>query len=141
VQLTIAGEFWADLQTIQSRVIALGIEEQVEILPRYHSDQETAQLFTRADVVVLPYRSATGSGVVPVAYHYNKPVIVTRVGGLPDVVHNNETGKVVEPDNVYALAHAIDSMTRKQAEAMLPAIVSFKQTMTWASLAATFFDM
>ena len=138
IQLTVAGEFWADEQKIRTRVTELGIEEQVDIRPRYHSDQETAQLFTRADVVVLPYRSATGSGVVPVAYHYNRPVIVARVGGLADVVRNDETGKVVEPENVDALAHAIDSMTREQAEAMLPAIVTLKQTMTWASLAATF---
>ena len=135
VFLTVAGEFWVGRERIQERVVELGIESQIEISPRYHSDEETAELFTRADAVVLPYKSATGSGVVPIAYHYNRPVIVTRVGGLPDVVLDGETGRIVSQNDVNALAVAIREMSEASCIAMHPKIREFKQTLTWESLA------
>ena len=140
VYLTIAGEFWDGERQIRERISALGLGSRVELRPRYHSEEETAELFARCDVVALPYRSATGSGVVPIAYHYNKPVIVSRVGGLPDVVHEGETGRLVEPGDVEALAAAIKSMTRTEAESMIPAIQAMKSSMTWSSLAAALLD-
>jgi glycosyltransferase involved in cell wall biosynthesis len=135
--LTIAGEFWDGEERVRRRIKALGLGDRTELRPRYHTDQETAELFARSDIIVLPYRSATGSGVVPVAYHYDKPVIVTRVGGLPDVVDDGKTGKLIEPDNIDALAEAINSLTRGDAAAMVPAIQALKRSMTWVSLAST----
>lgn len=137
VYLTIAGEFWEGEKQARERIHAMGLSNRIELRPRYHSEAETAELFARCDVVVLPYRSATGSGVVPLAYRYDKPVIVSRVGGLPDVVRQDETGKLVEPGNVRALADAINSMTRSEATAMAPTIQEFKCGMTWSSLVAT----
>jgi glycosyltransferase involved in cell wall biosynthesis len=140
VYLTIAGEFWNGQEKVHKRIQELGLGSRVELRPRYHTEEETAELFTRSDVVVLPYRSATGSGVVPIAYHYNKPLISTRVGGLPDVIHHGETGRLVAPGNVEALAEAINSMTRAEAEAMVPAIKVLKHSMTWNSLVAILLD-
>ena len=140
VYLTIAGEFWDGKEQVRERIRNLSLSERVELRSRYQTEEETAELFGRSDVVVLPYRSATGSGVIPLAYHYNKPVIVTRVGGLPDVVRHGETGKLVEPENVKALAEAINSMTRIEAEAMVPAIQALKRSMTWVSLASAILD-
>ncbi len=141
VYLTIAGEFWDGEKQIREQIQALGLSERVELRPRYHTDVETAELFTRSDLVVLPYRSATGSGVVSVAYHYDKPVIATRVGGFLDVVLDGRTGKMVEPEDIEGLAEAINSMTRIGAEAMVPAIRALKGKMTWTSLAATLLDV
>jgi len=135
VYLTIAGEFWDGEEQIRERIHTLGLSDRVELRPRYHTGEETAELFARCDVVVLPYRTATGSGVVPIAYHYNKPVIVSRVGGLPDVVHDGETGRLVEPGNARSLADAINDMTKTKAEAMSPAIQAMKRSMTWTALA------
>ena len=135
VQLTIAGEFWGSEKETRARITALGLDEQVETRARYHSDQETAELFARADIIVLPYRSATGSGVVPIAYHYDRPVIVTRVGGLPDVVEDRRTGFIVPADDPDALATAIGNATSEQCAAMRPAIIEFKRSLTWESLA------
>jgi glycosyltransferase involved in cell wall biosynthesis len=140
VYLTIAGEFWDGEEQVRKRIQTLGLSSRVELRPRYHTEEETAELFGRSDVVVLPYRSATGSGVVPLAYRYDKPVIITRVGGLPDVVHDGETGRLVEPGNVKALVEAINSTTRAGAEAMAPAIQALKRSMTWTSLASTLVD-
>jgi len=141
VLLTVAGEFWEGRERVEARVRELGLANQVKIVPRYLTESETAECFTRADVVVLPYRSATGSGVVPIAYHYDKPVIASRVGGLPDVVLEGETGLLVPPEDVCALARAIDSLSRDRARAMAPAIRRHKQNMTWDSLASTLLQL
>jgi glycosyltransferase involved in cell wall biosynthesis len=137
VQLTVAGEFWEGEEKIRERIEELDIIDQVELRPRYHTDQETAELFDRADVVVLPYRSATGSGVVPIAYHYNKPVIVTRVGGLPDVVQKGKTGLLVTPNDENALAQAILTISNMEKDQMKKSIKKLKQHMSWPSLAKT----
>jgi glycosyltransferase involved in cell wall biosynthesis len=138
VQLTVAGEFWEGEEEIRLRIKNLGIDNQVELRSRYHTDQETAELFERADIVVLPYRSATGTGVVPVAYHYDTPVIVTRVGGLPDVVQDGLTGWIVDPQCPEALVEVIDSATSEKAYAMRLAIQKLKKTMSWESMIRSF---
>ena len=65
------------------------------------------QYFAAADLVVLPYVSATQSGIVQIAYGFMKPVVVTNVGGLPDVVEDGRTGYVVEPEKPAAIARAV----------------------------------
>lgn len=137
IQLTIAGEFWKGKEDTQKKINELGLSDQIELRPRYHTDQETAELFARADVVVLPYRSATGSGVVPIAYHYNKPVIVTNVGGLPDVVNDKKTGYIVEVGNVKMLAELIQSLSAESCKDMVPEIAQIKKVLSWSNLAET----
>lgn len=138
--LTIAGEFWEGEDQVRNRIRDLGLTGRVELRPRYHTEQETAELFARSDAVVLPYRSATASGVVPIAYHYNKPVIATRVGGLPDAVIDGTTGKLIEPDNIDSLADAINEFSRAEAVAMIAAIEDLKRKTTWVSLASALLD-
>ncbi len=87
--------------------------------------------------MVLPYLNATGSGVVPIAYHYGRPVLLTRVGGLPDVVFDRQTGWIVPPRDARALANAIRGMNMKTCKSMRKAIDEFKATLTWESLAST----
>src|SRR5512146_668340 len=70
-------------------------------------DEQRAELFRNASVVVLPYIEASQSGVVPLAYQYGKPVVATHVGGLPEAVENGRTGLVVPPRDERALASAI----------------------------------
>jgi glycosyltransferase involved in cell wall biosynthesis len=135
VHLTVAGEFWKGLDETRHRLRASGMESRVELVPRYLTESETAEYFARADVVVLPYRGATGSGVVAIAYHYGKPVIVTSVGGLPDVVRQGETGVVVPPSSPGALAEAIRGFTAERAAGMRDAIAELRGTMTWEALA------
>lgn len=131
--LTIAGEFWKGEDETRARIEELGLSDRIKLRPRYHSDQETAQLFSRADFVVLPYRSATGSGVIPIAYHYDTPVIATKVGGLPDVVDQGATGFLVEADSAEQLAGAI-----RAAADFMPdpeSFASVRKRMSWGSLA------
>ena len=136
IQLTIAGEFWEGEDETRRKIQMLDLSDQIELRPHYHSDQETAELFGRADVVVLPYRSATGSGVVPIAYHYNKPVIVTNVGGLPDVVEDGSTGFIVPIEDAGALAGILKNLDVKSCELMRPNIIEMKKNLSWESLAS-----
>lgn len=107
VHLLIVGEFWDDKRKYLREIRQLGIEKNVRVIDKYVPNEEVGLYFSAADVVVLPYVSATQSGVVQVAYAFNKPVITTNVGGLPDVVENHKTGFVVEAKNPKNLAEAI----------------------------------
>jgi glycosyltransferase involved in cell wall biosynthesis len=135
VHLTVAGELWSRPEAVARRLHALGIEGRVDLVPRYLSDAEVAEVFARADAVVLPYRSGSNSGVVPLAYRYGKPVVVTRVGGLAEAVVDGETGFVVPPDSADALARTIARLTPERAAAMAPAIERHRSLTTWESLA------
>lgn len=81
--------------------------DRFEVLNDWISDEKRTELFARASVVALPYIEASQSGVVPIAYQHEKPVVATRIGGLPDVVSHGETGLLVEPKNSDELATAI----------------------------------
>jgi glycosyltransferase involved in cell wall biosynthesis len=140
IMLTIAGEFWSGADEIKQRIEQLGLADMVELRPRYHSEEETAELFARADVVVLPYRAATGSGIIPLAYHYGKPVIASRVGGLPDVVRDRVTGWLVAPGSSGDLAQAIASVSRDQALAMKADIEELAKALSWDGLSDALLD-
>jgi len=107
VTLVIAGEFYEPVEPIKARIAALGLVERVRVYDRYVADEEVGDLVAAADCVVLPYRSATQSGVVLVAYAGGCPVISTAVGGLPEVVEDGVTGYLVRPEDPAALADAI----------------------------------
>lgn len=140
VHLTVVGEFWSNLDEIRGLVRKRSLEQSVEIVPRYVSEAETAAYFDRADALVLPYKNATGSGVLAIAYHYGKPVIATTTGAFPDVVRDGETGYLVPPGSATALAAAIDKLAPVDAAAMKPAVRSVAAGMTWDSLARCVLD-
>ena len=102
--LRVAGEFWEGRALIGNIIDRYGLHERVDLIPRYLDDDETADVFTCADALVLPYRDATGSGVLGIAIHYGKPVIATEVGSLADIVSHGETGYLVHPNDKLALA-------------------------------------
>jgi glycosyltransferase involved in cell wall biosynthesis len=140
VFLTVAGEFWKGSNEAQKLVEDYGIQDRIELRARYHSERESADLFARADVIVLPYRSATGSGVLSLAYHYNRPVLVTRVGGLPDVVDPGITGWIVEPSSPRQLADVIGAIDTARLEDMQGHVAAYKQSLSWESLASALLD-
>jgi len=106
ITLLVAGEFYEDAAPYRALAAAAG-EGAVRLMDHYLPDDEVEALFKAADVVVLPYRSATQSGVTHVAYALGVPVIITDVGGLGETVRGEETGLVVPPENPEALAEAV----------------------------------
>jgi glycosyltransferase involved in cell wall biosynthesis len=107
VLLLIAGEFYEDEEKYRKKIRQLGLEKHIRLYSDYIPNEEIPAYFSAADVVVLPYVSATQSAIGPVAYHFNKPVIVTDVGGLSEVVKDGRTGFVVPPQNPQAFADAV----------------------------------
>lgn len=107
VHLLVVGEFWSSPAFFTYYAREFGVEHAITFVNRYIPNEELKSFFDLADVVVLPYVSATQSGVVQLAFGFGKPVITTRVGGLPEVVHDGTTGLVVPPQDVQALAQAV----------------------------------
>ena len=138
VFLTVAGEWWTKDLSLRDRLLATG---QVEILDSYAPPSTVARLFTRADVVVLPYREATGSGVLSIAYHYAKPVIATRTGGFPDVVTDGVSGRLVPPGDPKALASAVREFLKAPPPGTPEGVRETAVQMTWAGLADCVVDI
>ena len=132
--LVVAGEFYEDEAPYRRLASAAG--DSVKLMSRYIPDDEVEALFKAADVVVLPYRSATQSGVTHVAYALGVPVITTDVGGLAETVTPGETGLVVPPENPQALAAAIVRYFEAGlAPSLRAGVERVRRQHSWAALA------
>lgn len=116
VRLLIAGEFYEGEKEYLELIRTLHLEDAITIYSRYIPQPDVPVYFSAADVVVLPYHTATQSGIVQIAYNFDKPVITTRVGGLAEVVMDGRTGFVVPPADPAALADAIVGFYRNSCE-------------------------
>ena len=105
--LLIVGDFGKDKQEYLDLIAQNKAEQFLSIYDGYIPDQEVEQYFAASDLVVLPYESATQSGIVQIAYGFERPVVATNVGGLPDVVLHEKTGYLVPPKDSKALADAV----------------------------------
>lgn len=107
VKLLVVGEFYENRKKYDRQIRELGLKEYIDVVDAYIPNEEVGLYFLAADVVVLPYVSATQSGIVQIAYAFDKPVITTDVGGLPEVVMDGKTGFVVPAKDSEKLAEAI----------------------------------
>lgn len=132
VKLWVVGEFGSDKEDYLKLIRELGIKDRVRVQDSYTPDREVEKYFAAADLVVLPYTSATQSGIVQIAYGFTKPVVVTDVGGLPDVVEDGETGYIVEPGKPEALTGAVVRFFREnQAQRMQENIEKEAYRFSW----------
>jgi len=106
-RLLVVGEFYEGRDDMLQLIKELGLNDRILLVDRYVPNEEVELYFRAADVAILPYESATQSGIVQVAYDFDLPVITTNVGGLPEVVTDGETGIIVPPANSAALADAV----------------------------------
>jgi glycosyltransferase involved in cell wall biosynthesis len=107
VELLIVGEFYDDRRKYDRIIEEEGIGDHVTVVAEHVPDESVGDYFSAADVAVLPYVSATQSGITQIAMAFGLPVISTDVGGLPEVVRNGETGYIVKPGDETELAHAV----------------------------------
>jgi len=105
--LVVAGEFYEPRSPYEALVRELGITAQVRLLDRYVPNEEVGVYFSAADVIVAPYRAATQSGVVALAQQFHRPAVVSRVGGLPDMIVEGITGLSVPAGDPHSLANAV----------------------------------
>jgi glycosyltransferase involved in cell wall biosynthesis len=134
VTLCVAGEFYESRAPYDRLVAELGLQRRVRILDRFVGEAEVRQYFSACDAVVLPYRTATQSGVIPLAYAMECPVITTRVGGLPEVVEEGGTGLLVPPDDPAALAAAIEAFYARGRDSFRGRIVEYRRQFQWEAL-------
>lgn len=135
-RLLVVGDFAGDKDDYLGMISELGIGDCVDIYDGYVPDKEVERYFAASDLVVLPYESATQSGIVQIAYGFEKPVIATNVGGLPEVVRDGQTGYVVETGNCSALAEKIvQFFLEEKQEVFRTAICMEAERYSWERMA------
>ncbi len=136
--LLVVGEFYEPSDPYIEMVRRSGVVEAVRFVDRYVGNEEVEAFFTASDVVVLPYVSATQSGIVQIAIFFDRPVIVTGVGGLPEVVTQGRTGFVVPPSDADAIAKAvIEFYDGGWAGRMEPHFADERKRFSWTSLVSS----
>lgn len=113
VRLLIVGDFDGNREEYEELIRTLRIEERIKVIDGYTPDKEVEKYFAACDLVLLPYESATQSGIVQIAFGFERPVIVSRVGGLPEVVKDGETGYVTKPCAPEELADKVKQFFRE----------------------------
>ncbi len=141
-RLLVVGEFYEDEAPYRDLVSSLGLSGYVSFIDRYVGNEEVAGFFCASDLVVLPYISATQSGIAQIALSFDRPVVVTAVGGLPEVVREGRTGFIVPPGDPEALAGAVERFFREGwAERMAPFFTGEKTRFTWPVLVEKFLSL
>jgi glycosyltransferase involved in cell wall biosynthesis len=140
VKLLIAGEFYEDRAHYDEQIRELGIENQLILHTDFIPDSEVRNYLCAADVVIQPYRHATQSGVTPLAYHFEIPMIVTNVGGLPSLVPHDKVGLICEP-NAASIAEAIKLYYQKGRDHFLPHLIEEKKKYQWSKMTASILEM
>lgn len=133
IKLIVAGEFYEDEKPYFDLIHKLDIADSINLHSHFISDEEVRYYFSAASLVVQPYRSATQSGVTQVAYHFNKPMVVTDVGGLAEIVPDGKCGYVVAPEP-EAIAKAIKDFFSGDEERFTAGIEEQKKSYSWDRL-------
>lgn len=138
VTLLIAGEFYDDKDELMQLITDLKIGDQVIVHDRYMPNEEVGLYFAAGDVVVLPYISATQSGVIQIAYGFGKGVITSRVGGLPEAVDEGQTGMLVNSRDSAGLAQAVLRFYQEDLGRTFPAHIETKlKEFSWDKMVQT----
>lgn len=106
-KLLVVGECYGDEQEYRKQIKEMKLDSSVDFRAEYASSEDVKLYFSAADLIVLPYTSATQSGIVQIAYQFDKPVVATNVGGLAEVVVDGKTGYIVKPNDPKELADAV----------------------------------
>ncbi len=131
IKLIVAGEYYDDAAYYNSIIQKNGLKNSVILKTEYISSEEVRYYFCACDMVTQPYRSATQSGVTQIAYHFEKPMLVTNVGGLPEIVPHNKVGYVTE---IYpkSIADSIfDFYSNNKEQIFTQNVIKEKQRFLW----------
>ena len=138
IKLVVAGEFYEDDKAYLQLIRDNNLQEQVILKTNFIPDSEVKYFLCSGDCVVQPYKNATQSGVTPLAYHFEKPMIVTNVGGLPSLVPDEKVGLVCEPEP-GSIANAILKFYQLGEQYFIPHLRSEKEKYSWSKLTEAIF--
>ena len=131
-QLLIAGEVYGSFDKYQEWIDNSNANSRIALYNQYIGDNEVSDYFSAADVCVLPYKSATQSGITSIANHYNLPIIATNVGGLKETIHHQKTGLIVDKPEVSQIADSIKTYFDSNLKPLFAAeIEKEKQENSW----------
>ncbi len=133
IKLLTAGEFYEDRKLYDDLINKLNLSAQLILHTDFIADSEVRFYLSAADFVIQPYRNATQSGVTPLAYHFEKPMLVTNVGGLPDLVPEGKVGLICEPDPP-SIANGILRLYELGEDHFLPHLREEKKKYSWQNL-------
>jgi glycosyltransferase involved in cell wall biosynthesis len=129
-RLLVVGDFYEDPEPYRRRIAELGIGDRLTLIEGYVPNETVPRYFVAADLVVLPYLTATQSGIVQIAYRYDRPVVTTNVGGLPEFVEEGATGFMVPPGDPEALARAVVRFFRQADRGAMAAAIARRRAAT-----------
>ena len=132
-KLLVAGEFYEDRKLYDDLINKYKLQDHLILRTEFIADSEVKYYLSAADFVIQPYRNATQSGVTPLAYHFEKPMLVTNVGGLPDLVPHGKSGLVAEP-NPALIAKGIMELYQLGEDHFLPHLRTEKVKYSWSNL-------
>ena len=136
VRLIVAGEFYGDPKPYHELINRLDIGGRVVLHTEFIPDHEVNRYFCAADIVAQPYKSATQSGVSQIAYHFERPMVVTNVGGLPEIVPDGKAGFVVEPDPQQIADALVRFFEEDWAARLTEGVRDEKQRYLWPAFTA-----
>ena len=134
LKLIIAGEYYGNQDYYEEIIRVLEIENQLVLKTDYIPTEEVRFYFSAADLVVQPYKSATQSGISQLAYHFEKPMVVTNVGGLPEIVPHGKAGYVVETDASQIADSIFDFFQNKRAASFAATVATEKKRFSWQNM-------
>ena len=134
VKLIVAGEFYNNAEKYFDLEKELGLEGEVIWHREFVPDSKVRYYFGAADIIVQPYKSATQSGVTQIAYHFEKPMIVTNVGGLAEIVPNGKAGYVVEPDEKEIADAIVDFFGNNRQDEFKEGLLFEKRKYAWSNM-------
>jgi glycosyltransferase involved in cell wall biosynthesis len=135
-QLIVAGEVYGSFQKYQEIIDNRQLNERVSLFTNYIGDDEVKDYFSAADVCVLPYKSATQSGITSISNHFELPLIATNVGGLAETIHHQKTGLIIEELAVKDIAESINHYFEANLKAQFEAAIKLQNLdNTWKNFA------
>ena len=138
LQLIIAGEFYEDEAKYRAQIAQLGLENRVIVRNEFIPDGDLRKYFGASDLIVQPYKTATQSGVTQVAFHFEKPMLVTNVGGLGEIVHDGKMGYACAPEAKAIAEDLKDYFENKRQKAFTAYLKKEKTKYAWSNMTRAF---
>jgi D-inositol-3-phosphate glycosyltransferase len=141
VRLIIAGEFYENPQPYLEKIIRLNLESHIELRADFVPDNDVKNFFSIADLVAQPYRSGNQSGITQIAYHFETPMLVTKVGGLADLVQHDKVGYVVDVEPKHIADALVDYFLNNKSAEFVENIRIQKQNFQWSSMTTAIYEI
>ncbi|MAJ89742.1 MAG: hypothetical protein CMD08_00485 [Flavobacteriales bacterium] len=134
IKLIIAGEFYEDSQPYYDLIDKYNLSDSVVLVTNFIPDNEVSNYFCAADIIVQPYKHATQSGVTQIAYHFDKPMLVTNVGGLKEIVPHNKVGYVCKPQPNDVADYLVKFFSQNKESDFIKGVKEEKHKYSWSRM-------